>query len=70
MIAALIIAQALAWIGGFVLVVREILAADRGPERLRPDLWIVQSDHASCVRALRDAGPYDWAADEPAGGAA
>lgn len=33
-------------------------------------LWIVQSDAASSVRALRDAGPYDWAADEPAGGAA
>ena len=68
MIAALVIAQAVAWIGGVVLVVREILNADSGSERPRPDLWIVQSDHASGVRALRDAGPYDWAADE--GGAA
>ena len=71
MIALLIAVQAIAWLVLLALSVR--WAVDRGnePELARPHLWIVPSDHTtSGVRALRDAGPYDWSADEPAGGAA
>ena len=53
-----------------VTFVRWIAASERS-DRARRDLWIVPSDHVtSAVRAVKDSGPYDWAADENAGGAA
>lgn len=71
MIALLIAVQAIAWLVLLALSVR--WAVDRGnePELARPHLWIVPADTStSAVRAIKDIGPYDWAADEPAGGAA
>jgi hypothetical protein len=57
------------WVAGATLALRMVLEREI-PAGSARHLWIVQSDAASSVRALRDAGPYDWAADEPAGGAA
>jgi hypothetical protein len=68
-LALLILAQALAWVGLLVLGTSWALGRHADPATTR-HLWIVQSDAASSVRAIKDAGPYDWAADEPAGGAA
>lgn len=46
-----------------VTFVRWIATTERS-NRARRDLWIVPSDHVtSAVRAVKDSGPYDWAAD-------
>lgn len=68
-IALLIAVQAAGWICMLVLSMSWAFRQGDEPEPAR-HLHVVQSDAASSVRALRDAGPYDWAADEPAGGAA
>jgi len=55
-----------AWLFFFVVDLQnEVRASERVPAARH--LHVVQSDDASCVRAIRDAGPYDWASD---GGAA
>ena len=63
MIPALIIVQAIAWVIVLGVVVRLALTRDATPAA-RPHLWIVPADTStSAVRAIKDIGPYDWAAD-------